>query len=94
MQVETEIEENILTLLSEFIPRKKKLREITEETELQRELGVNSIALLSLVFRVEEEFNVDLSQIDFGAELAKLRTVGDLLRISKELLANKAQKVS
>ncbi len=94
MQVETQIEEKILALLSEFIPHKKKLREITEETELQRELGVNSIALLSMVFRVEEEFKVDLSQIDFGAELAKLRTVGDLLGISKDLLANAAQKVS
>lgn len=94
MQVETAIEEKILALLSEFIPQKKKLREIAEDTELQRELGVNSIALLSLVFRVEEEFDVDLSQIDFGAELANLKTAGDLLRISKELLANAAQKVS
>ena len=94
MQVETQIEEKILALLSEFIPHKKKLRELTKETELQRELGVNSIALLSLVFRVEEEFKVDLSQIDFGAELAKLRTVGDLLAIGNDLLANAAQRVS
>jgi acyl carrier protein len=94
MQVETQIEEKILALLSEFIPHKKKLCEMTKKTELQRELGVNSIALLSLVFRVEEEFKVDLSQIDFGAELAKLRTVGDLLEISKELLANAVQRVS
>lgn len=94
MPVENEIEQKILALLGEFIPHKKKLREITKETELKQELGVNSIGLLSLVFRVEEEFDVDLSQLDFGLELARLRTVGDLLRISKELLANAPQKVS
>ena len=93
MPLEHEIEQKTLALLGEFIPQKKKLGEIRNETEL-RELGVNSIALLSMVFRVEEEFDVDLSQIDFGVELAGLRTVGDLLRISKELLANAPQKVS
>ena len=86
MQAEKVIEQKILTLLREVSPRKARLSEITENTDLRNELGVNSIGLLSMVFRVEKEFQVDLSRIDFGAQLAGLRTVRDLLSLSKELL--------
>ena len=38
--------------------------EITEQTSLRADLGMNSLELINLVVQVEDEFNVDIHEKD------------------------------
>ena len=63
-------------LLREVMPRRLHKLPLKESTLLQAELGLDSIGLLSLAFRIEEEFQVDLlQQTD---RIANIRTMGDV----------------
>jgi len=50
--------------------------EITEETSLRTDLGVNSYELMNMVVTVEQEFGVEIPD----RELVTFQTVGDLLK--------------
>lgn len=86
MDTDSQIESKVLSLIAEGVPRKFKKDLITKETHLQRELGLDSIAILSMVFRFEEVFKIDLGQINLQVNMGDLRTVNDLLKMSKEIL--------
>ncbi len=86
MEFDAQFEEQICSLIKGAVPGRFKKVKITRETFLQKELGLDSLGILALVFRFEETFGVDLSQMDLQIELARLRTVGDLINTSREIL--------
>jgi acyl carrier protein len=90
MELDPKFEETVFSLIAEGVPGKFKKIVITPETTLQKDLGLDSIGMLSLVFRFEELFGIDIAQLGVDVNVAKLKTVGDLLRTGKELIA-KAQ---
>lgn len=51
---------------------------ITADQDLRDELGLDSNVLMSVAFRLEKEFDVDVAA--HADELAELRTVGDVAR--------------
>lgn len=53
------------------------------EMSLYSDLGLDSLALASLAFQVEEEFGVPFDEL--AARVADFRTVGDVVRILSEL---------
>ena len=77
----------ILAAISDAMPiRKRKRLHIDTATRLHADLGLDSLGLLALLFRLQETFAIDLDDdpdIDVGA----LRTVGDLLNVARTLLA-------
>ena len=79
-------DEKILSLLSEAVPGKFKKTKITQEMHLQRDLGIDSLAIAALVFRLEEVFGIDLTDVDFGTSLSQMRTVSDAINMSKEII--------
>jgi len=86
METQTHLEEQILVLVAGTISGKFKKTKITPETHLQRELGLDSLGVLSLVFRFEEAFGIDLSQMDLKIDIAKLRTVRDVMNAGRDIL--------
>jgi len=86
METQTHLEEQILVLVAGTISGNFKKTKITPETHLQRELGLDSLGVLSLVFRFEEVFGIDLSQMDLKIDIAKLRTVRDVMNAGRDIL--------
>ncbi len=52
---------------------------IKEETDLQQELGFDSLRMVEVIVRMEELFDCELSESDLDPD--QLKTVGDLYRI-------------
>jgi acyl carrier protein len=50
---------------------------------LQGDLAIESLSLVSLTVRLGDELGVDVSALDL--EIDKLRTVGDLVSVAKQL---------
>lgn len=50
--------------------------DITEETELSRDMGVDSLGIVNLILGIEEDLEIDLD--DYLAEIRKAHTVREL----------------
>jgi acyl carrier protein len=81
-------------LIASGIPGKFKKVKITRETNLQKELGLDSIGMLSLVFRFEELFGIDIAQLGIDINIAKLKTVSDLLQAGRDILGKAQQSAT
>jgi acyl carrier protein len=84
MELATQLEEQIVSLVMSAVPEGCRKVKITPGTSLQKELGLDSLAVLALMFRFEETFHVDLSQEKF--DVARMRTVGDLIATGKDIV--------
>jgi acyl carrier protein len=76
-------EATVLRLLREVIPWQIAKKEISLDSSLQHELGIDSLGKVSLAFRLEESCDLDLSA--FADELADIRTVKDVLDVVRRL---------
>jgi acyl carrier protein len=90
VQIDTQFDEQIMGLIASGVAGKFKKVKITRETSLQKELGLDSIGMLSLVFRFEELFGIDIAQLGIEINVAKLKTVEDLIAAARSIMS-KAQ---
>jgi len=90
VQIDTQFDEQIIGLIASGVAGKFKKVKITRETNLQKELGLDSIGMLSLVFRFEELFGIDIAQLGIEINVAKLKTVEDLIGAARDIMS-KAQ---
>jgi len=90
VQMDTQFDEQIMGLIASGVAGKFKKVKITRETSLQKELGLDSIGMLSLVFRFEELFGIDIAQLGVEINVAKLKTVEDLIAAARGIMS-KAQ---
>jgi acyl carrier protein len=74
------IERHIVSLLSSSFPG----RTITRDTDLVRDLDADSMALVSLIFSIDEEFAVGTDQL--GEMVQNCHTVGDLIIATEKLM--------
>jgi acyl carrier protein len=84
--MDTEFDNKVIRLIGNAVPGKFKKTKIARETHLQKELGLDSIGVLSLVFQFEEEFSVDIASLDINLDIAKLKTAGDLMDAGREIM--------
>ncbi len=73
MTSSTAIAEKVRSALARELRRDPQT--ITLEQALREDLGLNSLDAIELMFKVEEEFDIEIPDPD----LQKLRTVGDLV---------------
>ncbi len=73
MTSSTAIAEKIRSALARELKRDPQT--ITLQQTLREDLGLNSLDAIELMFKVEEEFDIEIPDPD----LQKLRTVGDLV---------------
>lgn len=90
MQPDAAFDEQIISLIASGIAGKFKKVKISRETNLQKELGLDSIGMLALVFRFEEIFGIDIAEMGIEINVAKLKTVADLINAGRDIM-NKAQ---
>jgi acyl carrier protein len=74
--VSRSIETTIDRLVREVMPRRMHKLPLQETMSLRGELGIDSIGLMSLACRLEEEFQIDLMQ--HAEKVANIRTLGDI----------------
>lgn len=80
-------EERVIKVISQAVPASYKKVKITPESNLARDLGLDSLAVAMLVFKFEEEFGVEIDGIEDDLDMSSLRTVKDVLTIGREILA-------
>jgi len=90
VQIDTQFDEQVMGLIASGVAGKFKKVKITRATSLQKELGLDSIGMLSLVFRFEELFGIDIPQLGVEINVAKLKTVEDLIAAARSIMS-KAQ---
>ena len=86
MTIDTEMEKKMLSLIAAAVPGKFKRVKITRHTQLQKELGLNSLGLLALVFHCEETFGVVIERSDLKIDIGSVKTVGDLFVVCGQVL--------
>jgi acyl carrier protein len=87
MQGDAKFDQQVIGLIASGVAGKFKKVKITRETSLQKELGLDSIGMLALVFRFEELFAIDIAQLGIDINVAKLKTVADLIQAAQDILS-------
>jgi acyl carrier protein len=86
MEVDAKCDEKITATIAEGVSGRFRKTRITSETQLQKELGLDSIGILALVFRFEELFGIDIAQMGINIDVAKLKTVGDVIAAGRAIM--------
>ena len=86
MEPDEKFDEKILSLIAEAVPKKYKKAGITKDMRLLADLGIDSLGIAALIFRLEEMYGINVDDIDFGAGLGQMRTVGDAIDMSRKLI--------
>jgi acyl carrier protein len=80
-----EIESKITSLVLEYAVHAPPDRPLRPEFSLRDEIGLDSFALVSLMLRLGEEFDVDFLEESsrLGVSFQEISTFGDLVRLSR-----------
>ena len=73
MPSESAIETQIRTALAQHV--KRDVSKVRAQDNLRADLGLDSLAMLELVFKIEEAFDLEIPDDD----LSKVTTVGDVI---------------
>jgi len=84
MTAATAVAEKVRSALARELKRDPTT--IAPEQALREDLGLNSLDAIELMFKVEEEFDLEIPD----ADLQRLRTVGDLVSYLEERLGGGA----
>lgn len=76
------VESYVISLLNTSFPGRSS-GPITRETDLVSDLDADSMAMVSLIFSIDEEFEVGTDQL--GDLVLNCRTVGDLISAVERL---------
>lgn len=87
MEPDSKFDEEILSLIADAVPKKYKKAGIAKDMRLLADLGIDSLGIAALVFRLEEMYGISVDDIDFGASLSRMRTVGDAIDMSRQLVS-------
>jgi len=87
---DAEFEGRIIALIEQAVPRKLKRGKIERGMGLQKDLGVDSIGIAMLVFRLEEAFDIDLDPDSLELDMGKIKTVGDAIDASRVIVEQHA----
>jgi acyl carrier protein len=77
------IETHVMSLLNASFPG-RSTGPITRDTDLVADLDADSMAMVSLIFSIDEEFSVGTEQL--GELVVDCRTAGDLISAVERLL--------
>jgi acyl carrier protein len=81
-----EFADKIIALIAEAVPRRYRKAGVRTDMHLQHDLGLDSIGLTALLFRIESAFEIDLGGLDLGAQMGSIRTVGDAIAMSRKIV--------
>ncbi|MCS7204871.1 MAG: acyl carrier protein [Leptospiraceae bacterium] len=74
-----EIMEKVLKILGPYAKNKEALNNATSETNLLKDLEINSSRLVDIILALEDEFNIEIDD----SEADKVQTVGAAVDLIK-----------
>jgi acyl carrier protein len=74
----------VVSLVEEVVPWQAARRGIAASSSLAGELGIDSLGLVTLAFRIGEELGLEIDEED--VDLAAIETVGDVQATVRRLL--------
>lgn len=80
-----EITEKLRTIITPYVQNKEALEQVSEETDLMKDLKINSQHLVDIILDAEVAFDIEID--DDSAE--KMLTVGAAVNIVEAMLAKK-----
>ena len=85
-----EILANLKVIIGEYVDDegKKKLENITDETDFVHDINLDSIDMVDIVIKAENEYGIEIK----NETIAKLNTVGKCLDVIQARLAEKETK--
>ena len=86
MESDAKFEGQIMALIAQAVPARHRKAIITREMLLHRDLGIDSLGMVALIFHLEKTFGIDVSQLASGIDVHRLRTVQDLIDLGQKLL--------
>jgi acyl carrier protein len=88
MEPTRELEASLYELLATCVPNRKVAQSIRPEMTLRRDLGLDSVQLVMLLFKFEQEYGVELP----NSALAKgaMTSVGELIQAGMDVLQSRA----
>lgn len=81
----SEIEDQLKDIIRPYVSKPEKLAEMTEQSDLLKDLEINSAHLVDIILDMEEGFDIEID--DQAAE--QMLTVGQALDVTEKLLAEK-----
>jgi acyl carrier protein len=79
----------VIRLLKEVVPWRSTRQTIAPSASLTNDLGIDSLGLVALAFRLAEELGIDLGDED-EVDLASIETVEDIQRTARTLVGARA----
>ncbi len=86
MESDAKFDEKVLALIAEAVPGRMKKKQLTPDLRLQKDLGLDSLGMAALVFRLEEAFGIELGDLVNGINIGQMKTVADALQASRQLV--------
>lgn len=86
MEFDARFEDRIVELIAQATPARHRNTRITREMRLHHDLGIDSLGMVALVFRLEQAFSVDLAELAPEIDVRRLRTVQDMIDVSRQIL--------
>lgn len=83
MDFDSDFEDKIVALIAQSVPSKYRKVKITKDTHLQKDLGIDSLGIVSLIFRLEGAFGIDVGDHAGDIDASRLRTVSDTIAASR-----------
>ncbi|MDR9374259.1 MAG: acyl carrier protein [Schleiferiaceae bacterium] len=80
-----EIKDQLQDIIRPYVSNPEKLAEMTEQSDLLKDLEINSAHLVDIILDMEEGFDIEID--DKAAE--QMLTVGQALDVTENLLAEK-----
>jgi acyl carrier protein len=81
----TKLEETILALIAQALPGKLERDAITPDLKLRRDLGLDSLGMVSLLTRCGEGLGVDPDDLVEVIDVERMNTVGDVVAMVAKL---------
>lgn len=81
-----EISNILLLALQDALERKIDRSKLNSETTLRDDLGLDSLAMLEMVWEIEKRFGIQIHD----TQLVKMKTIGDVISVILELVDQKS----
>jgi acyl carrier protein len=83
-----DVDARVKALVREYAQSPVAATGLDPKASLRRDLGIDSLSLVSVAVALGDELGVDL--VEWGADLSKLETLGDLVALGHALQQHKA----
>jgi len=91
IQADAKFEKQIIKLLAQGVPARNR-QKIHKELHLHSDLGIDSLGMIALMFRLQQTFGLELTDVASEIDVHLLHTVNDVIALSWRLVKRLEQR--